>query len=384
MAKHIFLVAGEESGDAHAADLVNEFRAKYPDTQFSGVGGIHMKHAGVDVICDLASYGVTGIVEVIKHFKFLYGSFRKTKKHLARTRPDILILVDSPGFNLPLAKYAKRRLGLNILYYISPQIWAWKPKRITTIKKTVDHMAVIFPFEKQIYEAAQVPVSFVGHPIIQRIDKALKKGPCQTLKARLPADKKIIALLPGSRNNEIQRHMPVLNDSISLLLEHNPQLHFIIPVANTVKVEQLKSHISEKNLGHITLCESMALDAIALSDFVIVASGTASLEASMMEKPMCIIYKTAFISYLVAAKLINIKYIGLTNILSNKMIVPELLQYDFNSKNLTEEVLHIINNREIAAKMHTKLQQLKYSLSTENADCSLMQLLENQLQLNCN
>jgi lipid-A-disaccharide synthase len=379
--KNIVIVAGEESGDAHAAELIRQLKEKHPMINFSGVGGVHMQDAGAEIICHLASHGVTGLTEVIKHFKFLYQAFHQTKHHLKKHKPDMLILVDCPGFNLPLAKYAKKKLGLKVLYYISPQIWAWKAGRIHKIRQYVDHMAVIFPFEKEIYQKAAVPVSFVGHPLVKRIDDFLAKQTYQSPLKTLPKDKKIIALLPGSRNHEILRHMPVLNDTAEKLLKKDKALLFLIPKATTVKLEKIKEHISTSMQAHIKIIDEKALDIMAVSDFVIVASGTASLEAALLAKPMCIIYQSAFISYLAAAKLINIQYIGLCNILSNQMLVPELLQYDFTSENLFNEVYALISNPNKLEAMRQRLIEMKNTLSSENADCSLLQLVEKQLQL---
>lgn len=166
--KRVVIIAGEESGDVHASVLIRQLKATYPDIEISGIGGQHMQEAGAQIISDLARFGVTGLTAVIRHLNVIRKAFIAIKKHLNQQKPDLLILVDYPGFNLRLAKYAKQKLGLKIVYYISPQIWAWKANRIHLIKKCVDQMAVILPFEKALYEKAQVPVNFVGHPLVEK------------------------------------------------------------------------------------------------------------------------------------------------------------------------------------------------------------------------
>ncbi|MFJ1267822.1 lipid-A-disaccharide synthase [Legionella lytica] len=376
-AKRVVIIAGEESGDIHASALVKQLKETYSNIEISGIGGKHMQDVGVELISDLARYGVTGITEVIRHLKVIRKAFQAIKKHLQQQKPDLLILVDYPGFNLRLAKYAKRKLGIKILYYISPQIWAWKAKRIHLIKECVDHMAVILPFEKTIYEQAQVPVSFVGHPLIEKIN-AVGAQDSQRALLNIPVDAKIFGLLPGSRHNEIERHMPVLRDTAERLHQQYPDWQFVIPIAETIDAEKITNYFAQSKLP-IYFVKGQALSCMAAADFVIVASGTASLECALLKKPMCIIYKSSFITYLLAAKLIKVKFLGLCNLLSNKMIVPEFLQYDCNVDELTHYVTQFFNDHSRQAKMLEQLGALRTSLSLEGSDCSLFNLVESEL-----
>jgi len=297
--KHIVLVAGEESGDQHAAALVKQLKQIDSSWVFTGIGGKHLEAEGIELISDLARFGVTGITEVLRHFKTIKKAFRAICKHLEKTKPDLLILVDYPGFNLRLAKFAKQKLGIRILYYVSPQLWAWKPGRIHTIKASVDHMAVIFPFEKKIYEDAAVPVSFVGHPLIKSLEACRAQAPTrQTL--GLPENKQLLAILPGSRTHEIERHLPVLSRVAETLHAQFPDLHVVIPIAKTLKPEMIHKHWHATTVP-CSLIEGRAAHVITCSDVVVVASGTASLECALLEKPMCIIYKTGLIAYLAAS-----------------------------------------------------------------------------------
>lgn len=376
-AKHVVIIAGEESGDLHAAVLINQLKIRQPGIKITGIGGKHMEAAGALLISDLARFGVTGITEVIKHLNVIRKAFAAIKKHLQENKPDLLILVDYPGFNLRLAQYAKRELGIKILYYISPQIWAWKAKRIHLIKECIDQMAVILPFEKALYQEAGVPVHFVGHPLVEQIPTAFD-AKAKRAELNLPAEGPLIALLPGSRKNEIERHMPVLRDTLILLHQRHPEMHFVLPIAGTINPKQIKRYCSGLNLP-IHFIAGKSLDCMAAADFVIVASGTASLECALLEKPMCIIYKSSFITYVAALKLIKVRYLGLCNLLSNTMMVPEFLQDDCNAIELVNYISSFRNDVNQPQKMMRQLIMLKDSLSGKKSDCTLIDLVEKEL-----
>lgn len=371
--RHIVIVAGEESGDIHAANLIKSLKTHSPDIKISGIGGQHMKDAGAELISDLARYGVTGFTEVFRYFFIIRNAFNAIKNHLTQHKPDLLILVDYPGFNLRLARFAKRTLGLKIIYYISPQIWAWKGKRIHLIKECVDHMAVIFPFEKRLYDKAKVPASFVGHPLLEKIPKETNQNTARS-KLGLPDDKKIIALLPGSRSHEIERHMPVLISTAKILHQKNPDYHFAIPVAGTVNLDKIKSYNAQEKLP-ISYLHGNAITCMSAADFVIVASGTASLECALLTKPMCIIYKASLLSYIIGFKLIKIKYLGLCNILANKMVVPEFLQADCDPVELAKYIQEFMTTPHQQEHVSQELKSIRDSLSQNNSDCSLADLV---------
>jgi lipid-A-disaccharide synthase len=372
--KRIVIVAGEESGDMHAASFVHLLKLSQPTLDISGIGGRHMQDEGVSLVGNLAQYGVTGITEVLRNIRILRQIFNTIKAHLTSQKPDLLILIDCPGFNLPLAKFAKRTLGIRILYYISPQIWAWKAGRIKSIRECVDQMAVIFPFEKKIYEDAGVPVAFVGHPLVERMSSSHRLSVTRAQLA-LPKNKRLIAMLPGSRGHEIERHMPILRDSALNLIKKYSDLHFVIPLASTIKRDLVDAYLKKTDIPY-TLVQEQAIETITCSDYVIVASGTASLECALLEKPMCIVYKASLLTYMAASKLIKVRYLGLCNLLQNKMIVPELLQYDCNATELTKTMTNLLNDHQYVHRMQTHLKQLKLSLSNEEADCTIDKLIE--------
>lgn len=378
--KHIVIVAGEESGDQHAATFVKQLKHSHPNLKFSGIGGQFMQEAGVDVIEDLARYAVTGIVEVIRHIFLFSRVFAKIKNHLKENRPDLLILVDYPTFNLRIAKYAKEELNIRILFYISPQIWAWKANRIHSIRRYVDKMAVILPFEKAIYEKAGVPVAFVGHPLVERMTIPATVAETK-VKLGIPSDKLILALLPGSRHNEINALLPIYHGLALNLAKIYPNLHFVIPIARNLTKNDLTALFDPRRLP-VTFIEQQAAETIYCSDFVVVASGTASLECALLLKPMCIVYKTkSLITHILAWYLIRVKYFGLCNLLQNKMIVPELLQYDCNVYELTSALQDLIDNPEKSQRMIERLRKMKQSLSGQEADISMPDLIIQELNL---
>lgn len=376
-ANSVVIVAGEESGDLHAAKLIQQLKSTHPDIKISGIGGKHMSDAGAELIADLASYGVTGATEVLRYFKIIKNAFNAIQAHLKNNPPDLLILVDYPGFNLRLAKYAKEKLNLKIIYYISPQIWAWKAKRIHLIKKCVDHMAVILPFEKDIYQQAGVPVDFVGHPLVEKMTDKASAELCRE-QLQLPKDKRIIALLPGSRTNEIIRHMPILRDTAQLLQQSDPNVHFVIPIARTIKREKIEAYFSQSKLN-ISFINDQAIECMSAADFVIVASGTASLECALLEKPMCIIYKSSLLTYIIAMKLIKVRFLGLCNLLAKKMIVPEFLQYDCNPIELYKYIKNFYTDSQQEQQMRSELFTLKENMSSKQSERTLESIVNEKL-----
>lgn len=375
----IVIIAGEESGDQHAAIVIKQLQARHPQIHITGIGGIHMQNAGAQLLCSLAQYGITGLSGVLRHMPIIRNAFRAIQAHLTATKPDLLILVDYPGFNLRLAKWAKKNLKIKILYYISPQIWAWKAQRMKTIRACVDHMAVILPFEKILYERAKVPVSFVNHPLVDQV-AAYLQAPLSRLTLGLPAQHPLLCILPGSRIHEIKHHMPVLLTTITRLQKQIPKLHVTIPLAKTIPKHVLYNYLRHTKVPY-TIIDGQAMATMACSDAIIVASGTASLECALLGKPMCIIYKVSTLTSMVAAKVIRVRYLGLCNLLQNKMIVPELIQYDCNPQELTRVAYNLLTNHTIRHNIAANLQQLRISLSAQQADCSLYTIIERELRL---
>jgi len=368
--KHIVIIAGEASGDHYASELIHQLKARDPLIKISGIGGSQMQQSGADVINDLAQYGVTGIWEVLRHLRRIKQAFQAIKQHLTTTKPDLLLLIDYPGFNLRLAKFAKRSLNLRIIYYISPQIWAWKANRIHTIRQNIDHMAVILPFEKNIYQKAGVPVSFVGHPLIEQCIPNIRHA--------FPANKRLLAVLPGSRRHEIEQHMPIFRDTALVLLKKYPDLHLVIPVAHTVNKQRIEKYLEHTSLSY-TLVSGDLAESVPACEAAMVASGTASLECALFEVPLCIVYKGAWLSYLIACQVIRVRYFALCNLLENAMIAPEFLQYDCTVPELAKTVDRLLSDIPYRQHMQQALRKMKSRLSQQAADGPLVEIIEKNL-----
>jgi lipid-A-disaccharide synthase len=359
--KHLFIIAGEESGDQHASVLLKEIKQLIPEVQVSGLGGQHLQAQGMQNILDLTQLAITGITGVLSHLKAIRHAFKLSKKYLLEHRPDVVILVDYPGFNLRMAKWIKNHLGCPVIYYISPQIWAWKAQRIEIIKRYVDHMAVILPFEKAIYEQAKVSVSYVGHPLRESLLSLPSPKACREFFA-LKENDSLLAILPGSRKAEIDRHMPIIVQSIKKLKSHPAwkDLKLMIPVAKSLKRADFLVYL--KDLPEMMLIDGQAQKLVQAADAVVVASGTASLECAILAKPCCIIYKSSWLNYYLATRWMKVKYLGLANLLMNQMLIPELLQADCNPQELSKMLQALLEDSLWRNSMVGRLKQLKLML----------------------
>jgi lipid-A-disaccharide synthase len=330
----------------HAANLVLEVIKILPDTYFYGMGQDLMQQAGVHLLVNSNDLSVIGGLEIITKFTKIMSAFTAMKRAIYHDKPDLLIVVDYPGFNLRLAKIAKKA-GIKVLYYISPKVWAWHQSRVNTIKKCVDMMAVIFPFEVDFYRKWQVPVEFVGNPLLKLIN------------ARLPLEKarqefklnphcKTIGLFPGSRLSEIRRLLPVMLEAAKILKDHHSDIQFLLSQASSISTEVLEPYLQSSTLT-IQVIKNQNYDVMQVCDAIIVASGTATLEITLLEIPLVIIYKMAWWEAEITKRVIKIPYIGLCNILAGKKIAQELLQDDATGEKIateTEKMLYDIDYRE--------------------------------------
>jgi len=299
----IMIVAGEASGDIYGADLVRETLAHGKEIRFFGIGGARMREAGVTTLVDSADMAVVGLVEVLKHFDVIASAFLKLKRILLNDPPDLLILIDYPGFNLRLAKIAKKA-GVKVLYYISPQVWAWRQGRVRKIARLVDHMAVILPFEAEFYKKTGVAVSFVGHPMLDMVKVELDRS-AAALSFGLDPQRKIVGLFPGSRRNEIERLLPVIVSSAAQLKEQFPGVQFVLPLASTLKSSDIQPQFEAAHLD-VTITSERIHDLIRACDAVISVSGTVTLEIALVGTPMVIIYRLSPLTYHLAKRLIKI------------------------------------------------------------------------------
>jgi len=370
--RKILIVAGETSGDLHGSHLVKAATCLDPGLRFYGVGGKHLRNTGTDVIFDSSEVAVVGIVEVFSKLRSIYRAFRWLKKSLDRDRPALAILIDFPDFNLRLAKEANKR-GIPVFYYISPQVWAWRRGRVKKIAKLVPKLVVILPFEVSFYRKRGVDCEFVGHPLIDIVKPHLSKEEALEV-FRLDKDKRTIGLLPGSRREEVQQLLPVLLKSALLLLQDFPNLQFIMPLAPAIDRLEVEKCIGRYSLN-VRIADEHIYDVLNICDLVITASGTATLEAAIMNTPMIIVYKVSFLSYLVARLLVKVKDIGLVNLIAEKRIAPELVQGEVSPVNIFNETSKLLKNPHLLSTIKAELEKVREKLGSPGASQRAAQIL---------
>ena len=363
----VMIIAGETSGDMHGAKVVRAMRLKKRHLFFYGIGGPSLQAAGVRILAESSTLSVVGITEIFSKAKHLFNTLNMTKNLLKALRPDLLILIDFPDFNLNVAKAAKR-LGIKVLYYISPQIWAWRSGRVKQIKKRVDHIAVILPFEALFYHKHQVPVTFVGHPLADVSPSKRQTRNLNSQKHLLESAKRVIGILPGSRNREVSEHLPVMLASAQILAKRNPDLHFVISVAPSVNKQQVQAALSKsEGAAEFEISDSGIGAILSECTLVIAVSGTVTLDAAISGTPMVIIYKVSPLSYQVGRMLIKVPYIGLVNLIARKKLVPELIQNRVTAINIATEISLMLNNPDALRRIRNDLLGLRTFLGSSGA-----------------
>lgn len=355
------VIAGEASGDLHGARLVSNLRALAPDLDFFGIGGKALRKAGVHIEVDNSEIAVVGISEVLSKITPLMKALRFARQRLREFRPDLLILIDFPDFNFRVAAAAKR-LGIPVMYYISPQIWAWRTGRIKTIQRLVDHMVVIFPFEVEFYERWNVPVTFVGHPLLDGVRDETGHDRPEGLKG----DGLLVGLFPGSRDGEITRLLPTMVRVAEILSDRFEEIRFAIPVASSVDRPLVESIVRRGEARFLILSEGLR-DILDEATLVITASGTATLETAIAGTPMIIIYKVSPISYWLARCMIRVKDIGLVNLVAQRRIVPEFVQYNVTAEKIADQAFRMIQDKEGLEDMRGELLRVGESLGAPGA-----------------
>jgi lipid-A-disaccharide synthase len=352
--KKILMVAGEASGDLHGAHLLEAIHRIDPQVHVYGVGGEGLARQGMEILYPSSSLAVVGITEVLFKLGPILSALRGLKRVLDRRRPDLVVLIDFPDFNLRLARMSHRR-GIPVLYYVSPQVWAWRTGRIRQIARWVKKMIVLFPFEVPFYQKAGVEVEWVGHPLLDIVNPSLESGEAFR-RFGLDPGRRTIALLPGSRTHEIERLLPVLLAAARLLQREIPDLQFVIPVAPGISGEELSARTRTVPVP-VTLVQGYPYEVMNLAELLITASGTATLEATVLKKPMVIVYRVSFFSSLVGRLLIKVKYIGLPNLVAERKIVPELIQEEASPERVAAEALKILRDAELRRKMAGEMEE---------------------------
>lgn len=380
----ILIIAGENSGEKYGASLVREFRKLDTSYSFFGIGGKQMAGQGVELVFSIENLAVLGVFEVISHIPRIKKIFDRIKREVKLRKPLAAVLIDSPDFNLRLAKKLKR-LSIPVLYYISPTVWAWREGRLRTIKKTVSRMMLIFPFEEKIYEEHGIPAVYVGHPLKERVKISFSKDEF-TKKYGLDPQKKLISFLAGSRKSEIKFHMPVLTRAIKLI-KSDWDAQFILLLAESLEKDFILSFIPTELIKEIKILSEDHYEAMASSDLVLSACGTANLEAAFLETPLISFYRISPLTYFFGyklAKLAKIENFSIVNILAGKKIIPELIQNNFSAENIFAEAKKILNHEEVSSEMKSNFREIKALLgekvASQNAAMELERLLKKRGQ----
>ena len=356
---HFLIIAGEASGDLHGAKLVQALLDVYPNARFTGMGGERMRDAGVNTLFGIERMGAVGFVEIFSDFGHYFGVYRALVKEIASLKYTAVILIDSPTLNLRLAKHSRKH-SCPVYYFISPQVWAWRKGRIEDIRKSVHKMFVILPFEEKMYQEAGVDAEFLGHPFIDVVHPTRTRGDSLE-KFALDSHKKTVGLLPGSRMNEITSLLDEILLAAEKIKKEMGECQFLLPVADTIDPVLIQQKLGSNPLD-IKILTDETYNVMNTCDALIIASGSATLEAGIIGCPMVIIYKLNPLTYWLALMLINTPYYGLVNIVAGESVVPELIQSKANAENIAAEILKLLKNPEYCQEVRARLLLVRKNL----------------------
>ncbi len=349
-----YIIAGEASGDLHGSNLIKALHQQDTNADVRCWGGDRMEAAGATLVKHYRDLAFMGFVEVLLHLKTIFKNIAYCKKDILAYKPDVLILIDYPGFNMRIAEWAKKE-GIRVVYYISPQIWAWKENRVHKIKRDVDKMLVILPFEVEFYKKWNFKVTYVGHPLIEVVNHEKKDVPAERI-----SDKPIIALLPGSRSQEIKAKLPVMLQ----MVKYFPQYSFIIAQAQSQPDSLYTEMIGDEK---VLLVKNKTYNLLKQATAALVTSGTATLETALFGVPQVVCYKGNLVSYWLATKLVKVKYISLVNLIMDKPVVTELIQDDLNEKQLKESLDRLLNDNAYKQELKQDYETLSHKLGDSHA-----------------
>jgi lipid-A-disaccharide synthase len=367
----ILIVTGEASGDLHGAHLAKAIAAQDPTAQLVGIGGAGMRAAGVTMIPGVPQLDVMGLIG-LSAVRAMIQRIRAIRRVLKAEAWDLVILIDNPGLNFHFARVAKAA-GRRVLYYIAPQVWAWRPGRMKWIQRRVDHVVVILPFEPDLYHRAGVRCTFVGHPLLDSVAPQYDR-PALRRRFHLDESTPVVGLLPGSRVAEINMLLPLLLETAALLLKQDPKTQFILAQASSIDDNLLQRFLRASPIP-VRVVKDQASEAMAASDVLIVASGTATLQAAVVGTPMVLLYKTTPLTYRLARWLIRVKWIGLVNLVAGRTIVPELIQDEATAERLSLEVRRLLNDRQAYNDMKQGLRQVRQTLGEPGASVRAAQVV---------
>ena len=355
MASKILISAGEASGDLYAASLVETLRRRHADLDFFGCAGPRMRAAGVRAVVDSASLGVVGLLEVVTHLPRIRREFHNLLDAARRERPDAAILTDSPDFHLRLAKRLKR-LGVPVLYLVAPQVWAWRKGRLPLMRRVIDRLLCIFPFEEGFFSAQRIPTTYIGHPLTRLVKPSAAPGDLRR-KFGVPAGVPLVALLPGSRTGEIERHMPHL-------LAAARRIHTQVPSAQLILALPQGANLTERfSSESIQVLEGKTWDVLACADLALAASGTVTIEASLLGTPMVAFYRVNNLSWLMGKLLVRVPFYSMVNLVAGRRIVPELIQSDLSGERLAAEAVRLLSDENARNQMRRDLASVARQLT---------------------
>jgi lipid-A-disaccharide synthase len=373
----ILIVTGEASGDLHGAHLAKAIMALDPTAQLVGIGGSAMRAAGVSLVSGVPQLDVMGLIG-LSAIRGVVQRVRAIRRVLKAEAWDLVVLIDNPGLNLHFARIAKAA-GRRVLYYIAPQVWAWRPGRMKLIERRVDHVVVILPFEPELYHRAGVRCTFVGHPLL---DSVAPKYDRAALRGELGLDEstRVVGLLPGSRKSEVEMLLPVLLKAAAQLVVAEPGTQFILAQASSIDDNLIQTLLQHSPVP-VRVVHEQASEVMALSDVLLIASGTATLQAAVVGTPMVLLYKTSPVTYRLARWLINVKWIGLVNLVAGRSIVPELIQDEVTEERLCQEVLHLLRDPSAYNDMKEGLRQVRQSLGEPGASRRAAQVVLSECRI---
>jgi lipid-A-disaccharide synthase len=357
----LLISCGEPSGEFYAAELVAELRRRSPDLEAFGLGGDRLAAEDVRLLAHLRDLAVVGLVEVLSHLRRLKHLFDSVVAEAARVRPDVAVLIDYPDFNLRLARELKK-LGIPVVYYVSPQLWAWRRGRIKDVKRDVAKMLAIFPFEEKIYQDAGVPVSFVGHPLIDHVKPPADRS-AVAARLGLAPDRPVIALLPGSRNKEVAFNLPPMLGAVALLRERRPDLQFVLAAAPHLRARAFEDAAA----AGVTVLEGVTREVLSAARVAIVASGTATVETGLTLTPMVVVYRLSALTYALGKPLVSVANYAMVNLIAGRVVVPELIQSDFTPERVSEETLKILDDGPARTRMLQDLEEVRSKLGKGGA-----------------
>jgi lipid-A-disaccharide synthase len=367
----IMISCGEASGDLYAGALTAELHARQPDAEIFGFGGQRMKAAGGHLIGDYGGFAVTGLTEAMRVVPRSFAMLRRLVDAARELRPHVFVAIDFPDFNFKLMA-ALRRLGIPIVYYVSPQLWAWRPGRMETMKEHVDRVLVIFPFEEALYRQAGVPAQFVGHPLVDLAKSGEPRAAFLHERGLIP-DAPTVALLPGSRKNELDRTVPILAETIPLIRARVPEVQFVVACAPNLSDQLFARLVAEEYHSNVVLVRERTDDVLAASDVVITASGTATIQCTLHEKPMVVVYRLSPLTYRLGKPFLHVDTYAMPNLVAGTRIVPELIQGDFTAERTAAEALKFLTDRELYERTRLALQGVREMLGEPGASARAAQ-----------